>query len=138
MSDPPSWLRGFGNAIAAQFLPPLDYPPVGCHFCEVAGVWEIALFVSDTEVVGGAEDGVRKPMPVVIDLFQIAKLFQTVTNFTWQTFAVDDDDDLGCHVTIEGLYDHRQIRLRLLSKSPASIEPGASLKVHEQRIESRW
>ena len=58
MVSPPEWLSQFVNAVAQHihaFSADL-LSPLGCHFHEHSGVWEVTVFAfSEPKIVGGSE-----------------------------------------------------------------------------------
>ena len=73
MSTPPDWLNQLANA-AAEEIEGLDVlAPLGCHYHDADGVWEVTLFASLTEVVGGAKDGVLRRSKFSVDLLQLSR-----------------------------------------------------------------
>lgn len=120
MSQPAAWLSGLADAIAMTVAPlttePL--PALDCHFTKYEGVWEITLFTESTEVVGGPEDGSIRHSPLGVRVAEILDLFQSVSSCNWQTQAFGPEDDLGPHLSIEGLYKGRMVWLRILAAAP--------------------
>lgn len=120
MSPPAAWLSGLADAIA-KTLEPLSsepLPALDCHFTKYEGIWEVTLFTESTEIVGGPEDGSIKHSALGVRVSEILDLFQNVSSCNWQTQAFGPDDDLGPHLSIEGLYKGRTIWLRILAAAP--------------------
>ena len=59
MSAPTEWLETLTNRVIEHVYPVDVLAPIGCHSFHnpAEGRWEISLFVSKTEVVGGMHDG---------------------------------------------------------------------------------
>jgi hypothetical protein len=118
MSEPAAWLKTLADAVA-QSVALIDVTaPFGCHFCFADGVWEVTLFAEAVEVVGGPKDGAIKLSRFGVHITEILALFQDVTSCTWQAQSMGEDDDLGPHLSVEGLYKGRQVWLRVLAEPP--------------------
>ena len=59
--SPPDWLGEFADLATRAFHSQIPIAPVGCHFHRndeaESPQWEVTLFVSSTEIFGGALDG---------------------------------------------------------------------------------
>jgi hypothetical protein len=134
----PHWLRDFANSVALRMTPMDLMSPLGCHIYRAEGVWEVTLFASSTEIVGGNHDGVRRPSKFSVDLHGVCELFTEVTAFNWQALSLGPDDELGAHISIEGNYNGHDIWLRVLSKAPRRFEPGRQSMVYQLSLEETW
>jgi len=125
--QPPGWLRWLGNDVAKIISGSRqETAPVGCHFFHdtVEDVWEMTLFVMATEVVGGPADGSHLPSYFQIDLNAVVSLFDSTPQLRWQASSYADDDQLGCHISLEGLARGREVWLRILQVPPEEFDPG--------------
>jgi hypothetical protein len=138
MPTPPEWLQELADAAALQMIPADILAPVGCHFCLVDETWEISLFASNTQIVGGKKDGVLRPSRFQVDLQAVTKLFSEVHNLSWQPLALAADDELGPHVAIDGTYAGHSISLRILSRAPKQFAAGRRAIVYENAWEETW
>ncbi|QDU82080.1 hypothetical protein Pla110_38350 [Polystyrenella longa] len=140
MSDSPAWLSDFCEAVLSAVCPLSPMPPWGCHIFwnEEWTQWEITLFASSTEVQGGANDGRQLPFNFHVDLTMLQQIFPTINEFHWQALSHPDDDDLGPHVAIDGIYQGEQVWLRLPATAPACFEAGRSLNVNQMQLENLW
>lgn len=52
---PPDWLAAFANAVASRIHSHdvLLLAPLGCHYQLIENIWEVTIFASKTEVIGG-------------------------------------------------------------------------------------
>ncbi|MBS0263474.1 MAG: hypothetical protein JSS02_16150 [Planctomycetes bacterium] len=135
---PPPWIQELADAAALQMIPVDPLAPVGCHFCLAEGVWEITLFVSGTEVVGGSLDGRVQCSRFNLDVQAVCGIFTRVTDVSWQAHSLGDGDELGPHVAIEGIYDEHSVRLRILSFSPRRFPAGRRAEVYGPAWEDLW
>jgi hypothetical protein len=138
MVAPPHWLKVLGDRVASAIYPIDILPPLGCHYQLVDGVWEVTLFASQTEVIGGPRDGSRTPSRFHLDIKALLELFDEVHGCSWQSMTVDEADDLGAHVSVEGLYEQHHVWLRLPARAPECFDPGRHAIVHERQWKEIW
>src|SRR5262249_23021909 len=138
MPSPPEWLRELADA-AALLMSPVDVmAPIGCHFCFVEGTWEVTLFASNTQIVGGKKDGVLRPSRFHVDVLAMMQLLTEVHDITWQPLAVAVDDELGPHIVISGLCGENDVSLQILARAPRRFEPGRRAIIYEHSFEENW
>ena len=138
MSAPPSWIVNIANSVAAH-LEPLDpMPPLGCHYHLCDSSWEISLFPSQTEIVGGAQDGHQTAPRFFVDVLAIARLFSRVDELTWQSKPVDESDQLGSHIAIGGVCEGESVSIRILRSAPRGFDPGRKAMVHDGCLIETW
>ncbi len=140
MSLPPAWLSDLADCVAEQFYATDVLAPLGCHYHHNRPLdqWEVTLFASRTEVVGGKLDGVTTTSGFSLDLKPIFRMFDEVINFHWQTVSMGPDDDLGPHVSIEGQNEGHSVWLRVLATPPAQFDTGRTLNAYSMRLEDAW
>ncbi len=138
MVSPPAWLQELANAIAALMTPVEVLSPIGCHFCFVEKHWEITLFASDTEIVGGQKDGGQRPSRFSLDLKRVVELFGSVSSLRWQALPLGPQDELGAHFSLEGEFEGQPVWLRVLAKSPRRFDAGRKAHVYELSWEETW
>jgi hypothetical protein len=148
MTTPPRWLDRLANAVAAEMLTPnvttpdvnapVGLAPIGCHFHADEDGWEVAVFVSKTETVGGPLDGRMAASPFAIDLERLRERFDTVRAMHWQAQPLGEGDELGAHLTIEGTYEGHEVVLRVLAAAPDRFEPGRTIDIHRNEVRDRW
>ena len=116
------------------------HAPIGCHFhrSEEGGEWEITLFVSDTEVVGGPHDGTLVPYSLQVDLPVAMKLFDEIPQVYWLAGAQRDNDDLNQHVSLEGKVRGHHVWLRILEQAPEPAGPGRLLHASTGKLQDLW
>lgn len=122
-----SWLDRLADSVSAILTPLNSSLLLGCHSCEVDGVWEVSLFPGSTEVWGGRNDGRRIHPGFVLDILTLLSLFENVQDLTWQSRAFDRQDELRAHVRLEGSYEGHPIRLQILAKAPPNFGPVGAL-----------
>ncbi|MCA9047788.1 MAG: hypothetical protein KDA89_03620 [Planctomycetaceae bacterium] len=136
----PEWLRRFAHRAASAILDEDSHAPIGCHthFNSVVQEWEVTVFLSATEVVGGALDGTIVPVPIQVDVTRILKLFDAVPQVHWQSDAVSDDDDLAQHLSFQGKVHKRGVWLRMLQRAPDGVRPGRLLFAETGETRDVW
>ncbi|MBL8816832.1 MAG: hypothetical protein JNL58_12430 [Planctomyces sp.] len=137
---PPSWLRWFINDASRGFVDHESLAPIGCHFYfdDALDVWEVSLFVSNTELVGGPADGRRIPTGTQVDINLVKAAFDSEPTSYWQAEAIAEDDDLGNHLSFEGIARGHQVWLRILAKPPVWAGPGRVMHTTHGVIEDLW
>lgn len=138
MANPPKWILNLANSVTS-FLQPLEpMPPLGCHYHQCESEWEISIFPSQTEIVGGPEDGRQIDARFQIDILAVTGLFSRIDEMTWQSKSVDEQDQLGSHIAIGGLIEGEQVSIRMLKSAPACFDPGRKAMFHHGRLVDTW
>jgi hypothetical protein len=140
MVAPPAWLTELANHVVSQIHELDELGPVGCHFCLHEDVWEVTLFAGSTEIVGGRRDGAVKLSRFSVDVKSIVEQFDQIDQIGWQSHGLGASrgDELGPHVSIEGLYQGQAVWLRVLAGAPQQFAPARRLFVHEGRSDDVW
>lgn len=139
-ASPPAWLRWFANGAAQAILDTAMHAPIGCHYHygEKLGEWEVTVFVSDTEVVGGRRDGTLVPYAIQVDLQEAIKLFDEMPRVYWLAGAEGKDNELDQHLSMEGSVKGHQVWLRILAQAPQQSSPGRLLHASSGKLEDLW
>ena len=139
-SNPPAWLRWFVNDAIRGIVDRQVVAPVGCHYFHDldADVWEISLFVSRTEVCGGPADGRTVPTGLQIDIAAVCVAFDSPPVTYWQAERIADNDDLGNHLSFEGVARGVFVWLRIMQHPPDWTAPGRLLFAGSGRLEDVW
>lgn len=112
--------------------------PIGCHYHQDGKTWEITIFASLTEVVGGQRDGLRFPCHFVLDVAGVVALFSKVDSVEWQILPEGTEDEIGAHVAVEGTYQGEHVLLRIPAEAPERFEVGRFANVFEMRYVDNW
>uniref|UniRef100_A0A7C4QP51 Uncharacterized protein n=1 Tax=Schlesneria paludicola TaxID=360056 RepID=A0A7C4QP51_9PLAN len=121
MSAPPEWLTDFAQALLAHLHPTASSAPIGCHYHHSGTTWEITLFVSRREILGGPNDGRLQATRFCLDLLGICQVFDQVSSVAWQAHRQGRWDELGAHVAVEGDYRGQRVWLRIPAMAPAQF-----------------
>jgi hypothetical protein len=138
MTLPPEWLKELADAAAMLMMPADVMAPIGCHYCCVETTWEVSLFASSTQIVGGQRDGEVRRSRYSLDVEAIRNLFTNVHSLTWQVHSLASDDELGPHVELHGTYADKDVKLRILAVPPKRFASGRRAIVYEQAWEETW
>lgn len=139
-SVPPAWLRWFLNDAIRGIVDCQAASPVGCHYFHDhdADVWEVSLFLSRTEVFGGPADGKHVPAGLKIDVVQVSAAFDSPPAVYWQSERFSQDDELGNHLSFEGLGRGVKVWLRILQVAPEWAGPGRLVLAESGKIQDIW
>lgn len=140
MPAPPNWLSSMANQVASLMYDVDVLAPIGCHFFHNASrdEWEVTLFASNTEIVGGEWDGVLAPSKFCFDILKLGEIFDEVHALIWQALAVHYDDQLGPHISIEATYEGHRVWVRVLAESPEEFEPGRRIQAYDANLKEIW
>lgn len=140
LPTPPAWMQWFIDDVARGVLHQQQLSPLGCHYIHNSDddVWEVTLFVSRTEIAGGPHDGLCMVPFLQVDVSAVMAAFDEHPRVCWQSGAADDDDQLGNHLSIEGVVEGRMVWLRLMAESPREFGPGRRVHASTGVIEDLW
>jgi hypothetical protein len=139
-TNPPSWLRWFVNDAVRGVVDRHVTAPIGCHFFHDTELdaWEVSLFVSRTEVCGGSADGRQVPSGLQIDILAVCAAFDSPPAIYWQAEKIAHDDELGNHLSFEGVVRGSNVWLRILQNAPDWAGPGRLVHANTGNIEDVW
>lgn len=138
MSHQPDWLRTFADAVAAHLHAVELLPPIGCHVHHHPEGWEVTLFASATEVVGGRRDGKVRTARFHVDVLAICQLFDEVSGIAWQTHRLGPSDELGAHLVVDGQVHGEPVSLRIPAVAPKMFAPGRIAHALTEQWEEVW
>jgi len=99
--------------------------PIGCRYTKIADLWQIDVYPTPVELVGGAADGEVVAPGFFLDIEQLRRLFGRIDTLAWQSLGFPDDE--GPRVSIEGIYDGQEVFLQVLAYAPDVEEPGMKI-----------
>ena len=138
MATPPKWILKLANTVAAHLEPMEPMPPLGCHYHQCESGWEIAVFPSQTEIIGGPMDGRHTSARYRLDILAVTNLFSRVDEMSWQSRSLGEDDQLGAHVCIGGLVENETVFVRILETAPACFSPGRKAFTNHGCVIESW
>jgi hypothetical protein len=99
------------------------------RYREEEGFWDVWVFPTPVELVGGAHDGAVVVPGFSLDLEELQAVFDEVVAFVWNALGLNYPE--GSYVSIEGVFQGRELYLQVLARAPEDEEPG--LKVDASR-----
>lgn len=138
MHGPPEWLQELADGVATRILAVDVLAPLGCHFTCADEVWEITLFASSTEILGGPQDGGERVSRFHVDILPLFELFDSLESVYWQAQGLGFEDDLGPHLGIEGVVQGQRVWVRIPSLPPRGYSPGRQALVKKRSWEELW
>lgn len=137
---PPAWLRWFVNDAVRGIVDRHVTAPIGCHFFheKESDTWEVSLFIARTEVCGGPADGKRVPSGLQIDVMAVCEAFDSPPAIYWQGEKLSHDDELGNHLSFEGIARGFAVWLRILQDPPEWSGAGRLVHAKTGNIEDVW
>ena len=112
------------DAVAKCMKPHNVLGPLGYRWGGEEGFWEVMVYPSAAELVGGADDGTMIAPGFSLDLRELSVAFEQVTDEHWQSHGFGPHDQAGQHVSIEGVYEGHHVFLQVLSEAPPDEQPG--------------
>lgn len=123
----PQWVTQFIDTVADCFEPLADVGRVGFFTQPDDNGWLVTMYLGRTEIVGGKEDGTRRPMSFHFDLQAMASCFSQLTALRWTAcpdVPASGSDDPGSVLRAEGLIDGKPLRLIVTAVPPETAGPG--------------
>lgn len=99
--------------------------PLGLRYHEEGKSWEVVVYPTPVELVGGPHDGEVLAPGFTLDFEQLRDCFDSVTTSGWNALGFSDPE--GPHIFIEGTFRGRELFLRILAQAPEDEEPGMKL-----------
>jgi len=125
--DDSDWLGSLLEAVSASLEPESPMGPLALRSGEEEGFWEVDVYPSPVELLGGADDGALAFPPFSLDLEQLRVTFARIDSTGWNSFGWYDEE--GPFVWIEGSFQGHDVFLRVLAQAPEGEDPGAKLRV---------
>ena len=119
--DVPDWLHSVAGHITADNAA----GPLGFRYREEDGLWELVIYPTPVELMGGAEDGAIVAPGFSLDLEGLRGEFEQVVVCAWQSLGFPNDE--GPHVAIEGVYRGHEVFVQVFAYAPDDEEPGMKL-----------
>lgn len=128
----------FANRICEHVHAQDMLAPLGCHYYRDNELWEVTIFCSSTEIVGGERDGDLTYSRFCLDVQSVLAEFDQVEGIEWHNEPAADADDLGAHLGILGKFHQSRIWLRILSKPPRHMRSGRVALQKSQEFIELW
>lgn len=127
------WQGELLDDVAACVAADSPMGPLGMRSWEEAGFWEVWVYPTPVELVGGRHDGEVVVPGFSLDLEQLREAFDSVVALGWNALGLNDQE--GPHIYIEGVFQDREVYLQVLAYAPEGEEP--RLKVDTSRRRRR-
>jgi hypothetical protein len=124
------WLEALISEIAELMTFHSPAGPLGYRYGDEEGFWEITIFTTPVEIVGGADDGEVVLPGFQLDLFELQELFDETADFGWDSLGLSSLD--GPQVWVEGTYHGRHVFVIVLAQAPEDEAPGFKLKMRQR------
>ncbi len=128
-AEGPAWLDDLLGVVARCIEPDSPMGPLGLRFREEDDFWEIRIYTTPVELVGGAQDGAVVLPGFTLDLLELQAAFEEVVDCVWDALGLNCPE--GPYVAIEGTFQGHELYLQVLARPPEDEEPG--LKVDTTR-----
>ena len=99
--------------------------PLAFRYGEEDGFWEVILYPTPVELVGGASDGEVVQPGFTLDLEGLRSAFEQIDALSWNSLGFGDSE--GPYVAIEGKVQGHTVYLQILAYAPEDEEPGMKL-----------
>jgi len=124
MAEAPQWLVSLVDAVGNRMEPYSATGPLAFRWRQKGDFWEIAVYYTPGEVIGGAEDGAVIVSGFSLHLQELISAFEKVADACWRSHSFGPHDSLGPHISIEGIYQGHEVWLQILAEAPEDEEPG--------------
>jgi hypothetical protein len=124
MAEAPQWLVSLVDLVGNRMEPHSATGPLAFRWRQEGDFWEIAVYYTPGEVIGGAEDGAVVVPGFSLDVQELISAFEKVAGVCWRSHSFGPHDSLGPHISIEGVYQGHEVWLQILAEAPEDEEPG--------------
>ena len=131
MEETPEWLEALVDSVSSCMQPHNLLGPLGYRWGDEDDFWEVTIYPTPTELVGGAEDGAIVAPGFSLNVQKLCSVFEELEDVCWLAQAFGPHDEYGQHLSVEGVYEGHQIFLQILSEAPAGEEPHLRVDVSE-------
>jgi len=125
------WLNLLDDAVSSCVEADSPMGPLGLRYWEEEGFWDIWVYPTPVELVGGAHDGTVVVPGFQLDLEQLRQEFDSITEFGWNSLGLNWPE--GPHVYVEGVFQGREVYLQVLAYAPEDEAPGLKLDATRRR-----
>jgi len=126
------WLDQLDDAVSSCVEADSPMGPLGLRYREEEGFWEVWIYPTPVELVGGAHDGEVLVPGLRLDLEQLRQEFESIAEFGWNTLGLNWPE--GPHIYVEGVFKGREVYLQVLAYAPEDEAPGLKLDATRRRL----
>lgn len=124
----PGWIHQLVESVTEVTTAISDKAELGCHvFRNESGdchEWEITLY-GEPDSMGGRLASYASAPVLSVDALAVAMIFDTILSCRWQTGQVNSQDDLGPHLSVEGILNGEAVWLRIVGQKPEATSGDA-------------
>lgn len=124
MAYAPQWLTALVHSVANHIEPHAELGPLAFCWGEEEGFWEVTVYPTPGEVIGGASDGTLIVPGFSLDVQNLMLSFDRVIDVSWCSHPFGPYDNTGQHISIEGVFQGHEVHLQILAEAPEYEEPG--------------
>ncbi len=125
------WLDVLLDAVGTCMEADSPMGPLALRYREEEGFWDVCVYATPVELVGGAHDGAVMVPGFHLDLEQLRAKFDSVTACGWNALGLHASE--GPYVYVEGVFRGREVYLQVLAYAPEDEEPGLKLDATRRR-----
>jgi hypothetical protein len=131
MVEDDDWLNTVLEAVEGCLEADSPMGPLGLRYREEEAFWEVWIYPTPVELVGGRHDGEVVVSGFSLDLEQLRECFDSVVALNWSALGLNYSE--GPHIGIEGVFEGREIYLQVLAYAPEGEEPGLKVDTTRRR-----
>jgi hypothetical protein len=124
---PVLWLRQLVEAVSDNVTANSPMGPLGYRYGQDEDCWEVSVYPTPVELIGGAVDGEVVVPGFSLDLKGLCDVFDTVEECVWQSLGLAPND--GPEIWVEGGFQGQHVFLQVLAHAPDDELPGMKLNV---------
>jgi hypothetical protein len=134
-TDERTWLQRLLAAVKGCIEAESVTGPVGLRCRRGQGAYEVAVYLTAVEIVGGPHDGAGVAPVFCLDLERLRQALTSVTACRWNALGAGVAP--GPHVHISGVFQGRNVELHSLGQEPADEKPGRKVQATARPRRSR-
>jgi hypothetical protein len=116
------WLEELREAVSSCVDVDSPMAPLGLRYRVEEGFWEVWVYPTPVELVGGRHDGEIVMPGFHLDLEQLRGQFESLVALSWDAQGLNSPE--GPYVSIEGVFRGREVYLQVFAGAPADAQPG--------------
>jgi hypothetical protein len=124
MAEAPDWLASLVDTVANYMEPHAASGPLAFRWGEEEGFWEMIVYCTPGELVGGAEDGEIIVPGFTLDVRELMSAFEKLRDVRWYSHLLGPQDKVGRHIVLDGVYQGHEVYSQVLAEAPDDAEPG--------------
>ena len=107
MDTDTEWLDRLLETVADCTVADSPMGPLAYRYGEDEGFWEINVYPTPVELVGGAVDGEVVAPGFTLDIEELRAAFDRIVELVWHSMGFPHDE--GPRLVVEGVYQGRQV-----------------------------